>query len=86
MGIIVREIAKGWVKKSETSDEYSSVNSSDLYAKACVYFLNQEKQMKSFLESTIVAPDSNWVENQIRPTTMLRKVITIRILLKGWMI
>lgn len=31
--------------------------------------------MKTFLESTIVAPDSNWVENQIRPTTMLRKVI-----------
>ena len=75
MGIIVREIAKGRVKKSETSDEYSSLNSSDLYAKACVYFLNQEKQMKTFLESTIVAPDSNWVENQIRPTTMLRKVI-----------
>ena len=71
---LVRSLSQGKVKQDK-SGKYSRLDANDKLAGACVYFLNQEQTLKEFLNSTIIPPDTNVIEGQIRPLTILRKNI-----------
>ena len=68
---LVRSLSQGKVKQDK-SGKYSRLDANDKLAGACVYFLNQEQTLKEFLNSTIIPPDTNVIEGQIRPLTILR--------------
>jgi transposase len=72
---IINILAKDKVKQNEKGEGYRCVNSNDKVAKACIYFLNSQNNLMRFLSSTEIPPDTNAVEGQIRPLTILRKNI-----------
>ena len=45
----------------------------DIYSRACVYWYQQQPFIKEFLNDPLVPPDTNIVEQAIRPITVFRK-------------
>lgn len=45
----------------------------DVYSRACVYWYQQQPFIKEFLNDPLVPPDTNIVEQAIRPITVFRK-------------
>ena len=45
----------------------------DIYFRACVYWYQQSPFIKEFLNDPLVPPDTNIVEQAIRPITVFRK-------------
>lgn len=45
----------------------------DIYSRACVYWYQQRPFIKEFLNDPLVPPDTNIVEQAIRPITVFRK-------------
>ena len=52
---------------------FKAKNRNAKFVKPCVYFLNNKDSLSTFLDSTVVRPDTNKVEGQIRPVTIIRK-------------
>lgn len=72
--VLVHEMAREKVTEDKTG-KFGTKNRNDPYAKFCVYYLNNRKDLCAFTESTVIPPDTNIVERIIRPLTILRKNI-----------
>ena len=69
---IVDELSVDIVEVNKNG-KYKAKNRNAKFVKPCVYFLNNKDSLSTFLDSTVVRPDTNKVEGQIRPVTIIRK-------------
>lgn len=54
-------------------NKWQAAKSADQYTKVCVYWKNNCDKLKVFLDEPTIPADSNEVESQIRPLTIMRK-------------
>lgn len=67
---LMQELAKGRVKRNK--GRHCCVRADDAVGKMVVYYLNHRDSFRVFLEDARVDPDTNRVEQSIRPITVLR--------------
>ncbi len=69
---IMCELAKTLTRQTRTG-KYESLDKTRQAGAAVVYYMNRRENFRVFLDDPRVPPDSNAVEQAIRPTTVLRK-------------
>ncbi len=74
---IMCELAKKLTRKTGT-DSYESVDKTRQAGSAVVYYMNRRKNFRVFLDDPMVPPDSNAVEQAVRPVTVLRKACNFK--------
>ena len=69
---IMCELAKKLTRKTKAGS-YKSLDRTRQAGSAVVYYMNRRKNFRVFLDDPKVPPDSNAVEQAVRPITVLRK-------------
>ncbi|MDD7287006.1 MAG: transposase [Succinivibrio sp.] len=70
--IVMNEMIKRHMVSNKTNTGLVG-KKGDIYSRACVYWYQQQPFIKEFLNDPMVPPDTNIVEQAVRPITVFRK-------------